>query len=559
MSAIWMALLAVTVLAEQKICPHVINHGSSIRLTANERVLVCGSDEQVDAWKSVSPAQAERRLEPMMQARGYYKPRFEVRGNELHVWPGSETFVREFKADNIDIGRRRHVVGHPLTSSLLDELQSWGETELRSSGHACPKVMISARTWDQSIRLSAEPGPRTQVRSIEWRGYQNLDPRVLDRYRAFDPGSLYDVRQTQITVNRMLADGLFETASFQTKCEGSDVDLTLETLQDRPRLLRFGFGASTEELPFADVSYKNARLDRRASSFSALAHASPRLQSLSMQTEWFVLSPHVFIGPRYQLKRESEREYEVLSSRVGVDLGRAADVMNSRWLLRGGPSLNHVNEVEGLRASQTSYLGWEASLQGASHPYELFVRDQFEGWTGRFEYRGQRDRLGSNLNVDRYDFSAKKLWNVGAWSPPLFILASRVQLSAIDSKAGVLPIEYRLFWGGDQNIRGFARRSLNNRELGYLTGAYAGFEFRLVEELPYKFQPFLLYDVARLGLRRWTLDEPVFISYGGGMRWASPIGTLRASAAKGEISNGDASTVAYVPEWVYFFSFGQEF
>ena len=84
-------------------------------------------------------------------------------------------------------------------------------------------------------------------------------------------------------------------------------------------------------------------------------------------------------------------------------------------------------------------------------------------------------------------------------------------------------------------------------------------KLRLIEELPYRLQPFLLWDVARLGDRRWTLDEPQFTSWGYGIRWASPFGTLRGSAAKGEIENGNASTVAYTREWVYFFSFGQEF
>jgi len=56
-----------------------------------------------------------------------------------------------------------------------------------------------------------------------------------------------------------------------------------------------------------------------------------------------------------------------------------------------------------------------------------------------------------------------------------------------------------------------------------------------------------------------TLDKPLFVSEGLGLRWASPFGTLRGSAARGMIWDGDDSTKEYPQEWVYFFSFGQEF
>jgi translocation and assembly module TamA len=123
----------------------------------------------------------------------------------------------------------------------------------------------------------------------------------------------------------------------------------------------------------------------------------------------------------------------------------------------------------------------------------------------------------------------------------------------------LVPIEDRIYLGGDDSLRGFRRQSINNNGLGFLTSIYIGFELRLIEELPYHLQPFLLWDGARVGNRRYTVDLPLFTSEGIGLRWASPFGTLRGSAARGHVFDSDASTAGFTESWVYFFSFGQEF
>ncbi|RYZ82892.1 MAG: hypothetical protein EOP06_20945 [Proteobacteria bacterium] len=136
-------------------------------------------------------------------------------------------------------------------------------------------------------------------------------------------------------------------------------------------------------------------------------------------------------------------------------------------------------------------------------------------------------------------------------------------MQASDSDAqdvrSILPKEYKIFYGGDQTLRGFGREVLVNHGRGYLTALYVGFELRLVEEIPFGVQPFLLWDLGKFGDQSHTLDAPLFSSEGLGARWSTPFGSLRGSIARGRIFSGDASTADYVQQWVYFFSFGQEF
>jgi translocation and assembly module TamA len=559
--------------ADFKLCDTVRVLDGRLRLNANEKVLVCGSPKAGPGWREVPLSQAEYQLKVFLQREGYFTPSFQRRDGVLRVVKGSRTVVSTLevsqgKADALDPDSLRKVEGYPLTSGMMDDVSQWANLQLKSHGYACAAIDVKAHAWDRKVLISASPGRLGTIRRVEWEGNDKLDRSVLDRYAAFESGETYDIRKTQITTNRLFADGLFEMALTQTSCEGDNVDLKVRTSVGKPRLLQFGFGASTEELPFMDLSFRNSRLDRFASSFYTILHASPKLQSLTAGSELYVFRrmPRVYWGPRLKLARRSENAFEEQSARAGADIGRYWDQLGAHWGLRGGPTLNYLKTISGIGPAETQFLNWEGSLAGASHGYELNLREQYEGWTGKFEYHGQREEIGSNINVDRYDGNLKLLWNIGGYSPPLFVLATRVSATAVDaepidlnSKRDRLPLDYRIFWGGDQNLRGFSRQSLNNGGLGYLTGVYGGFELRLIEELPWRLQPFVLYDLGRLGVRRWTADQPVFISKGFGLRWASPIGTLRGSAARGEIQNGNASTRAYPEEWVYFFSFGQEF
>jgi len=558
--------------SDSQLCDNIILRQGNFTLSANERVIVCGSSRGGEGWRDVPLPQAQYHLKVLLQEKGYLKPRFERNGNKLEVWSGPRQEFTDLKvhgAEGLLKGRKkRKIVGEAITPDKLDEITQWAESELRGKGFACPKVDVKAQAWDGLAHVTVSPGLRQKVAGIQRTGLESLDEETLARYLAFEAGDVYDVRKTQLTVARLLSDGLIQSAYFTTSCRGDLVDLHLRADVGQPRLFRFGIGASTEEFPFVDIWFKNTKLDDRASSLTATLHGSPRVQSLNVSTELYVLpwTRRSFFGPRLRLARKSEHFLEELSAKAGADLGRNWDMWDTRFRGRFGPTLNYVNTVQGTGPDDVSFLSWEGSLLAMSHEYEVGVRNQYEGWEGSFDYRGQRAGIGSYINVDRYEFDFKHLWNVGSFAPPLFVLGARLELVGVDTKSRVddptrsrLPSEYRVFYGGDENLRGFSRQVLNNQNFGYFTAAYAGFELRLIEELRWRLEPFLLYDIAKLGNDRYNLDDPIFTSWGLGLRWASPFGTLRGSAARGEIFNEDRVSDTYPQEWVYFFSFGQEF
>lgn len=557
---------------DPKLCDNITLHEGDFSLSSNERVLVCGSQNGAEGWRDVPIPQASYHLKVLLQEKGYLNPRFERNGDRLDVWSGPREEFSDLKVEGADGllqgSKKRKIRGEPITPDKLDEISQWAETELRSQGFACPSVDVTVQAWDGLAKVSVAPGLRQKVAEIKRTGLERLHPQTLDRYLAFEPGDTYDVRETQLTVSRLLADGLIQSAYFTTSCLNDEVSLHLRADVGQPRLLRFGVGASTEEFPFVDIWFKNARLDDRASSLTATIHASPILQSGNVGAELYILpwTDRSFFGPNLRVARKSERHLEELSAKLSADLGRNWDMWKSRFRGRLGPTLNYVNTISGQGPDDVSFVSWEGSLIAMSHDYEWGLRNQFSGWEGAFDYRAQRKGIGSYLNVDRYEADFKHLWNVGSFAPPLFVLGARTEAIAVNSKNKVddpnreqLPGDYRVFYGGDDNLRGFSRQVLNNRDFGYFTALYAGLELRLIKELPWNLEPFLLYDFAKLGDGRLNLDDPVFTSWGLGVRWASPFGTIRGSAARGEIFAEDEVADTYPQEWVYFFSFGQEF
>jgi outer membrane protein assembly factor BamA len=565
-------LLATSARGATKLCDNIFLEEGDITLNGNEKILICGTNKGEEGWADVPLTQAELHLRAILQSAGYSNPHFERNGNSLKVWSGSKNEIKDLKVnvekDILNPDKKRNIVGENLTSGHLDEVTAWANSEIRSKGYACPNIKVTAQTWDGNVLVNAHTGLQGKISRFDVDNLGDLNMDVMDRYQPFSIGDIYDIRKTQIMSERLLNDGLFQSAFFETTCKDRDINLNLQTSIGRPKILRFGIGASTEETGFIDLTFRNAHLDNMASSVTTTLHISNRLLSFVADSElyWFPGWHTVFFGPRFRTERESEPSYQTDSARVGADIGRRWDMWNTRFLARWGPTLNIVNTVRGLGPEDARYPTIDGSLSMMSHNYEAYRRLQYEGWTADVFFRGQGKGLGSQVNVNRYESEFKYLWNIGQYAPPLFVLGTRLQGIAVDaeevtddSDITLIPVTERIFVGGDQNLRGFPRLSIDNQRRGFLSFLMAGFELRLIEELPYNIQPFLLWDAGQVGNRRYTLDPPKFISEGGGIRWLSPFGTFRGTAARGRVLNQDETNISYPEQWVFFLSFGQEF
>lgn len=515
--------------------------------------------------------QAELHMRTILENLGYLSPTFEYNDNRLSIRTGPRTTIQSLNVegdkDELDASKKRKVIGAPLTSNKLDEVSAWANQTLRSRGYACPNVKVEAHQWDASVWIKADTGPKQTFSELKLPDLLPVQSEVFERYKPFDEGDAYDVRKTQIMTARLLNDGLVQSAYFLTNCQTDKFLLELEATFGKPKMIRVEVGASTEELPFINVTYRNSHLDDLASSVTATFHASPILQNIVFGSEIYLFDDlPVFIGPRFRAEREDERLYQIETARTGVDIGRNWDLWQTRFVAKWGPTWNYLHTRQGGGPEEISFLTFDGMLSMMSHTYEALIWQQYSGWTATAIFRGQRKGAESQINLNRYDFTYKQLWNLGNYSPPLLVLGARAEAITVatedlddsDSLAKV-PIDARVFAGGDRNLRGFPRKGLDNGGRGYLTFAYIGFELRLIEQLPHNFQPLVLFDIGRLGARHDALEDPVYSSSGVGFRWPTKFGLFYGTAARGRIQNENPSTRGYPQEWVYFLSYGQGF
>ena len=128
-----------------------------------------------------------------------------------------------------------------------------------------------------------------------------------------------------------------------------------------------------------------------------------------------------------------------------------------------------------------------------------------------------------------------------------------------DTDASQLPTSFKQFLGGSSDMRGFPRKSLPSEGTGSLTKVYLGIELRLNNKLPYNLQPIAFLDFGQLGDLAFDLNATKFYSPGLGIRWQSPIGTVRASAAHGYVIDDELDTYHDKTNMQYYLSLGEQF
>ena len=78
--------------------------------------------------------------------------------------------------------------------------------------------------------------------------------------------------------------------------------------------------------------------------------------------------------------------------------------------------------------------------------------------------------------------------------------------------------------------------------------------------LPHGLQPLVFVDAAVVGRSSFKLDPNVYWSPGLGIRWNSPVGSVRVTVARGLVWRRDsAAEVLIKPQWQFFLSLGAEF
>jgi translocation and assembly module TamA len=326
-----------------------------------------------------------------------------------------------------------------------------------------------------------------------------------------------------------------------------------------------GAGLDTDRGPLARARMKWARLGRAADSVELSLFASVREQSLTSRYHYHFMSDlgsRLKLVPMVSVERLAEKQYITLTSQAGLSLANSWEKQSFQLSAEAGPLLERVNQRRGEGPKRVDNIKLAAKASAMSHLFEYYLSNPRSGWMVTAESSSQFGGVLSEQSVHRLTLQHQFLWNLGGWEPPFLILGWRGLVGSFffdqeSQNPQDIPVSQRFFLGGDENIRGFARKEIPGDGDGFFAMLYQGLELRAGPWVLWGLQPFLFFDYAKGGRQPRKLGPTAYYTPGLGLRYSSPVGVMRVSVGRGFVGHRDPRDP--LPHWQPFFSFGKEF
>jgi translocation and assembly module TamA len=557
-----------------------------VDIPKNDRLLICG-DPSHRSWKRIPPNQASKFLRGFLESKGYLQPKIDVDYEKdrllVNAGPLSKITSLVVAAPRPPFWSTSPLethIGEPLTKSTLDVIQADATALLMENGFPCAKVELRA-TPEGEVEIRLYPGPpHPFTESFDLSPFP-LKAGLLTRYEPFVPGESFDIRKLTLASRRIESDAVASSAAYLARCQnplgskaGADAHVTTTDTGGLPmrverslslgarRLWEFGAGASTEEYPILFARWKNSRLWSSASRFETYAYGSNRRQRLSFDLRWYYDEgdPRNYLRPNFTVEHQNERTYETIETTAFLHRGRIIDVGSWSLYPEGGLALRRIRILQSPGTRTDTLVSPELSMEARSNQFELYQGNPRSGLNTKLDYAFVGQGLGSAMSAHRVTLSGTALYNWKAYRDPTWILGVRYTIGSILVAGGRTPTQFELppdwffLLGGDQNLRGFARNAIPRDNEGAGTIAYAGAESRWPSAFSFPLEPLVFFDVAKFGEGNATLSPILYLSPGIGGRYGTPIGTVRATLAR-----GIALAEPIERRWQLFVSLGTEF
>lgn len=353
----------------------------------------------------------------------------------------------------------------------------------------------------------------------------------------FEPGDTIDRGRLTLGLSRLYSLGIFRAIEVEViptvESEGPFQPAVIEirVREDDSRFVEAAAGWGTWELLRGSVRYTDLNLFGTGRAWTLDASANFRGYGVGMN-----IQDRVLFGPASLLSANVRYRYAVEPS-FTVTEGNAS-------LLFG----YSIGTLWNFEASYTYSLSRAVSTgESPETEDELFTTGRV-GVQGSFDTRNSAllpatgvllssgvslssRLLGSERSFLQYDIRGETY--LGLFGFGVLALAARFETKQILDAGGMLPIQERLFLGGD-SVRSFGRNMLSpvgpeGEAVGGLTAARATVELRFPvwRELHLA----LFSDLGVVSPSSFSLDGAFGTAFGAGVRYYLPVGPIRLDAA----------------------------
>jgi len=395
------------------------------------------------------------------------------------------------------------------------------------------EVTASAASATVHLRYNVVAGEPARIGRIDIAGLRKTRPLVVIRELQFDSGEMLLGAPVARSQAALIATGLFTSVRIAPAPgqEGRPVkDLLIEVTERSPGDASLGAGFATSE--GARLRLQMRQLDLRGSGrrvgLDARLSQRRRLVEVSATEPW-LLGARLSLDALSAYEHRREPSFTAESVHGSLALRRA---LGRRWSIDGGYHLQRTQlleaRVEVPALPRTGRVG--KLMLGAARETRDDLFESRRGSLARLEVGLGSSRLGGSRDFLSAAVVARKFWPLGA---RVVLAAALRQADIWLQRAGDdLPLEDRLYAGGESSVRGFAHHALGPRDArGAVLGGRHASEVALELRAPLgsHLGGVLFVDAGQLvGAASELLLDGYALGCGFGLRLRTPVGLLRS-------------------------------
>ena len=386
------------------------------------------------------------------------------------------------------------------------------------------------------IRYRLQPGPVTYFGETAIKGYDKVEPELIEREIQYEAGEIYSLKKIAETREKLLGLELFGTvrvAPAQTQGMPTTLPMEIEVAEKANREIRLALGYGTEDQFRTQLEWRHLNWLGGGRKLSI----SAKYSSITTSGAINLIQPHFFSRDTQgvvRLSYDQEKE-ETYKRNVARFLPRVEHRFSPHLTGFAGYRVEYdkLNDIEaateaalggirreGIVSGPTTGLVWNTSDDPFNpkkgHVISLTLDQAGAIWGGQFSFF-------------KMTAEAKKYLEIG-WST---VLAGRLKFGLADAIGSDknFPLFERFFAGGDKSVRGYGRRRLgplsaSDDPLGGLSLVEGSLELRrpIWKEL----NGAVFLDFGQVSRKAYDLPVgDLQFSTGFGVSYSTPVGPLR--------------------------------
>lgn len=426
-------------------------------------------------------------------------------------------------------GDRLH---HGIHDDYVREIQRLAESRGYLDGaFTLRELRVNVAEESASILLHFDSGPRHHIGEL--RLVQDvLDEDFVDRLHRLTPGTPYDAGDLVLLRRDLLDSGHFDEVRIRTLHDETipgEISVEAELIPRPAKAWFAGIGYATDIGPRLRLGHEHRRVNRRGHSMNSELEISPVRSGIGLTYEIPLKNPrtsHLSLTGSFRTEDNAGIESNLL--RLG---GSRRDHLPSDWVLSRGLDFEREDFTIGDDRGYTNLLMPSVGLAGSRSEETAFARS---GWRLDLRLRGALEDVGSDLSLLQGRARAVLLLPAGKGR---LILRGEAG-STLADEFRELPASVRFFTGGDTSVRGYGYQKIGPRDD---SGTVIGGRHLLTAGLEYERPVKGAWSVAVFtdAGDAFNAFDGLKTSVGVGLRWHSPVGTLRVDLAH-PFDDGDA-------------------